>query len=68
MKLAGVQVEIVNVRDRRTALDPPPFIDDKRLWARAVERFLAARRRGQLPGEPFLVVTALYRELGGDFR
>lgn len=54
--------------DRRAALAKPPFADSARLWAKAVEFFLAARGRGQAPGEPFIVVTNFYRQLGGGFR
>ena len=54
--------------DRRAALAKPPFVDSGRLWARAVELFYAARARGQAKGEAFLVVTDIYRKIGGGFR
>jgi hypothetical protein len=54
--------------DRRAQLDCPPFVCSRKLWTVAVERFHQGRARGQLRGTPFLVVTQLYRQLGGDFR
>lgn len=54
--------------DARAALHKPPFVDDARLWDRAVESFFALRGRGQAPGEPFIVATNIYRQLGGQFR
>jgi hypothetical protein len=66
--LSQVKTEFVEVRDRRQALAPPPFIQDRALWARAIEVFKRARSCGQLPGEPFVVLTNVYRSLGGDFR
>ncbi len=54
--------------DRRAALAKPPFVDSARLWARAVELFQLARARGEAKGEPFIVVTNFYRQLGGGFR
>jgi hypothetical protein len=54
--------------DKRSQLACPPFATDKRTWSRAVELFIQGRELGQLRGTPFLVVTQLYRQLGGDFR
>lgn len=54
--------------DKRSQLACPPFATDKRTWANAVELFVTGREHGQLRGTPFLVVTQLYRQLGGDFR
>lgn len=54
--------------DRRAALAKPPFADSALLWSRAVEMFLRARAAGTAKGEPFLVVTNFYRQIGGGFR
>ncbi len=54
--------------DRRAALEPPPFVDSKRLWSKAVEIFTQSRARGLAKGEPFIVVTNFYRQIGGGFR
>jgi hypothetical protein len=54
--------------DRRAALQKPPFADSAVLWAKAVELFYAARARGEGKGEPFIVVTNMYRQIGGGFR
>lgn len=54
--------------DRRAALAKPPFCDSAILWNRALEFFYAARGRGEAKGEPFIVVTNIYRQLGGGFR
>ncbi len=54
--------------DRRAALQKPPFADSAKLWTKAVEFFYAARARGGAKGEPFIVVTNIYRQLGGGFR
>lgn len=54
--------------ERRAALSPPPFVDSKRLWSKAVEVFQQLRGRGLAAGEPFIVVTNVYRQLGGGFR
>jgi hypothetical protein len=54
--------------DRRAALAKPPFADSAKLWARAVELFMIARGRGEAKGEPFIVVTNIYRQIGGGFR
>lgn len=54
--------------ERRASLAPPPFVDDKRRWARAVDFFQRQRSCGRAQGEPFIVVTNIYRQLGGGFR
>jgi len=54
--------------DARAALHKPPFVDDARLLDRAVAAFFELRGRGQAPGEPFIVVTNIYRQIGGQFR
>jgi hypothetical protein len=54
--------------DARAALVRPPFCDDRLLWDRAVEAFYLLRSRGQAPGVPFIVVTNIYRQIGGNFR
>jgi len=60
-------MEVVDVSHRRKVmLEPPPFVDDRKLWARAVEYLRI--NRAKLPGEPFLVAARVYRQLGGDFR
>lgn len=57
-----------SVIERRQQLDPPPFVDSKALWSRAVARFHALRSSGRARGVPFIVVTNIYREMGGGFR
>lgn len=60
-------MEVVDVSKRRAVmLEPPPFIDDRKLWRIAVEHLRQNRER--FPGEPFLVAARIYRGLGGDFR
>lgn len=66
--LSQVKTEVIHVRDRRQALQAPPFVLDRKLWDRAVAIFKQARARGQLQGEPFVVLTNVYRSIGGDFR
>lgn len=59
---------MVNVRDRREVmLERPPFCTDGNAWRAAVDRVRAEKRAGLLKGEPFLVATNYYRQLGGGF-
>jgi hypothetical protein len=64
-----VQVDVVNiVRNRREVmLERPPFCTDGQTWRRAVNLVRDMKRRGALAGEPFLVATNYYRQLGGTF-
>lgn len=63
-----MRVEVVTVRDRREVmLERPPFCKDGETWKHAVGRVRIMKRRGTLKGEPFLVATSIYRELGGQF-
>jgi hypothetical protein len=63
-----MRVELVTVRDRREVmLERPPFCKDGNIWRAAVNRTRDLRRAGTLKGEPFLIATQIYRELGGPF-
>jgi hypothetical protein len=63
-----VKVEVVNVTNRREVmLERPPFCTDGNAWKSAVDRVRDMKRNGQLKGEPFLVATEIYRQLGGNF-
>lgn len=63
-----IKVEVVNVRNRREVmLERPPFCKDAHAWRAAVGLVRDQRRRGVLRGEPFLVATNYYRQLGGEF-
>jgi hypothetical protein len=63
-----MRVEVVNVRDRREVmLERPPFCKDGVLWRQAVDQVRNLKRRGVLRGEPFLIATNYYRQLGGEF-
>jgi hypothetical protein len=65
---ARMRIEMVNVRSmREVMLERPPFCKDGVLWREAVARVRDLKRRGVLRGEPFLVATNIYRELGGEF-
>lgn len=66
--LSRVRTEFVEVREKRADLAAPPFVQDRKLWDRAVSIFRDARRKGQLPGEPYIVLTNVYRSIGGEFR
>ena len=63
-----IRVEIVNVKNRREVmLERPPFCKDGNAWAAAVNKVRDMKRAGTLKGEPFLVATQFYRQLGGEF-
>jgi len=63
-----MRVEVVTIRDRREVmLERPPFCKSGEAWRHAVDRVRIMKRRGTLKGEPFLVATQIYRELGGEF-
>jgi hypothetical protein len=63
-----MRIELVTVRDRREVmLERPPFCKSGETWRAAVDRTRDMRRAGTLKGEPFLVATQIYRELGGEF-
>lgn len=60
-------VEIVNVRNRREVmLERPPFCLDGETWRKAVDRTRDMKRKGS-KGEPFIMATQFYRQLGGRF-
>lgn len=62
-----VKVEIVNVKNRREVmLERPPFCKDGSVWKLAVDRVREMKRRGA-KGEPFLLATQIYTQLGGQF-
>jgi hypothetical protein len=63
-----MRVEVVTVRDRREVmLERPPFCKSGETWREAVNRTRAGIRAGTLKGEPFLIATDIYRQLGGEF-
>jgi hypothetical protein len=63
-----MRVELVNIRDRREVmLERPPFCKDGNVWRDSVNRVRRMKNRGTLKGEPFLIATQIYRELGGEF-
>lgn len=63
-----LQVEVVNVRNRREVmLERPPFCRDGQTWRAAVNKVRDLKRRGALAGEPFIVATNLYTMMGGTF-
>lgn len=63
-----LKVEIVNVKNRREVmLERPPFCTDGNAWRQAVNIVRDLKQRGTLRGEPFLVATNYYRQLGGGF-
>lgn len=63
-----MRVELVTVRDRREVmLERPPFCLDGDIWREAVNRVRAGLRSGALKGEPFILATNFYREIGGQF-
>ena len=63
-----MKIELVTIHDRREVmLERPPFCKDGDTWAEAVSRVRRMKNRGTLKGEPFLVATQIYRELGGEF-
>jgi hypothetical protein len=62
-----IQVEIVNVKNRREVmLERPPFCKDGQIWKAAVDRVREMKRAGA-KGEPFLLATQIYTQLGGQF-
>lgn len=62
-----LKVEIVNVKNRREVmLERPPFCKDGKTWAAAVNRVREMKRAGK-KGEPFLLATQIYTQLGGEF-
>lgn len=65
---ARLRVELVTVRDRREVmLERPPFCKNGDTWRAAVNRTRDGIRAGTLKGEPFLIATDIYRQLGGEF-
>lgn len=63
-----MRVELVTVRSRREVmLERPPFCLDGNVWREAVNRTRTGLRTGTLKGEPFLIATRIYREIGGQF-
>lgn len=63
-----MRVEMVTVRDRREVmLERPPFCLDANAWREAVNRVRTGIRSGAMKGEPFLLATNVYRQLGGQF-
>jgi hypothetical protein len=62
-----IKVEVVNVNKRREVmLERPPFCTDGHAWKAAVDRVRDMKRAGA-KGEPFLLATQIYRQLGGQF-
>jgi hypothetical protein len=62
-----LKIEIVNVKDRREVmLERPPFCVDGHAWKSAVDKVRDMKRAGA-KGEPFLLATQIYRQLGGSF-
>jgi len=63
-----MRIEMVTVRNRREVmLERPPFCLDGHAWREAVNRTRAGLRAGTLKGEPFILATNIYREIGGQF-
>jgi len=63
----ALQVEVVNVKNRREVmLERPPFCRDKHAWKAAVDK-VRELKRGGARGEPFLLATQIYTQLGGTF-
>ena len=62
-----IRVEVVNVQNRREVmLERPPFCKDAHTWKAAVDR-VRIMKRGGARGEPFLLATEIYTQLGGQF-